>query len=32
MKEFYSPIKTSSLRKKIDTFAQFPTEMIGEAL
>jgi hypothetical protein len=32
MKEFYSPTKTLSLRNKIDTFAQFPTEMIVEAL
>jgi exoribonuclease R len=32
MKEFYSPTKTTSLRNKIDTFAQFPTEKIVEAL
>jgi hypothetical protein len=32
MKEFYSPTKTQSLRNKIDTFAQFPTETIAEAL
>ena len=32
MKEFYSPTKTPSLRNKIDTFAQFPMEMIAEAL
>jgi hypothetical protein len=32
MKEFYSPTKTESLHNKIDTFAQFPTEMIAKAL
>jgi hypothetical protein len=32
MKEFYSPTKTLSLCKKIDKFAQFPTETIVEAL
>jgi hypothetical protein len=32
MKEFYSPTKTQSLRKKIDIFAQFSTETIVEAL
>jgi hypothetical protein len=32
MKEFYSPTKTQSFRNKIDTFAQFPMEMIAEAL
>jgi hypothetical protein len=32
MKEFYSPTKTQSLRNKIDTFVQLPTEMIKEAL
>jgi hypothetical protein len=32
MKEFYSPIKTQSLRNKIDTFVQLPMEMIAEAL
>jgi hypothetical protein len=32
MKEFYSPIKTQNLRNKIDTFVQFPMEMIVEAL
>jgi hypothetical protein len=32
MKEFYSPTKTPSLRNKIDTFVQFPMEMIVEAL
>jgi hypothetical protein len=32
MKEFYSPTKTQSLRNKIDTFVQFPTEMIAKAL
>jgi hypothetical protein len=32
MKEFYSSTKTLSLRNKIDTFAQSPTEMIVEAL
>jgi DNA-binding NtrC family response regulator len=31
MKEFYSPTKTSSLRNKIDTFAQFPIETTLEA-
>jgi hypothetical protein len=32
MKEFYSLTKTPSLRNMIDTFAQFPMEMIAEAL
>jgi hypothetical protein len=32
MKEFNSPTKTQSLCNKIDTFVQFPTEMIEEAL
>jgi hypothetical protein len=32
MKEFYSLTKTPRLRNKIDTFAQFPTETIAEAL
>jgi hypothetical protein len=32
MKEFYSPIKTPSLRNKIDTFVQLPMETIAEAL
>jgi hypothetical protein len=32
MKEFYLSTKTSSLRNKIDTFAQFPMETIAEAL
>jgi hypothetical protein len=32
MKEFYSPTKTQSLRNMIDTFSQFPAEMIAEAL
>jgi hypothetical protein len=32
MKEFYSPTKTRSLCNKIDTFVQFPTETIEEAL
>jgi hypothetical protein len=32
MKEFYSPIKTQSLRNKIDTFVQLPMETIAEAL
>jgi hypothetical protein len=32
MKEFYSLTKTQSLHNKIDTFAQFPTETIAEAL
>jgi 3-dehydroquinate dehydratase len=32
MKEFYSSTKTKSLRNKIDTFAQFLTETIVEAL
>jgi hypothetical protein len=31
MKEYYSPGKTQSLRNKIATFAQFPTETISEA-
>jgi hypothetical protein len=31
MKEYYSPDKTQSLRNKIATFAQFPTETISEA-
>jgi hypothetical protein len=31
MKEYYSSAKTQSLRNKIDTFVQFPTEMIEEA-
>jgi hypothetical protein len=31
MKEYYSPGKTQSLRKKIATFAQYPTETIPEA-
>jgi hypothetical protein len=29
MKEYYSPGKTQSLRNKIATFAQYPTETIG---
>jgi hypothetical protein len=32
MEEFYSPTKTQSLRKKIDTFVQLPMETIAEAL
>jgi hypothetical protein len=32
MKEFYSLTKTQSLRNKIDSFVQFPMEMIVEAL
>jgi hypothetical protein len=32
MKEYHSSAKTRSLRNKIDTFVQFPTEMIAEAL
>jgi hypothetical protein len=32
MKESYSPTKTQSLCNKIDTFVQFPTETIEEAL
>jgi hypothetical protein len=32
MKEFYSSTKNQSLRNKIDTFTQFPTETIAEAL
>jgi hypothetical protein len=31
MKEYYSPGKTQSLRDKIATFAQYPTETISEA-
>jgi hypothetical protein len=31
MKEYYSPGKTQSLRNKITTFAQYPTETISEA-
>jgi hypothetical protein len=31
MKQYYSPGKTQSLRNKIATFAQFPTETISEA-
>jgi hypothetical protein len=31
MKEYYSPGKTQSLRNKIATFAQYPTETILEA-
>jgi hypothetical protein len=31
MKEYYSPVKTQSLRNKIATFAQYPTETISEA-
>jgi hypothetical protein len=31
-KEFYSPTKTPSLRKKIDMFVQLPMEMTAEAL
>jgi hypothetical protein len=31
MKEYYSPGKTQSLRSKITTFAQYPTETISEA-
>jgi hypothetical protein len=31
MKEYYSPGKTQSLRIKIATFAQYPTETISEA-
>jgi hypothetical protein len=31
MKEVYSPTKTQSLRNKVDTFVQFPMEMIEEA-
>jgi hypothetical protein len=31
MKEYYSPSKTQSLRNKIATFAQYPTETISEA-
>jgi hypothetical protein len=32
MKEYYSPGKTQSLRNKIATFAQYPTETISKAL
>jgi hypothetical protein len=32
MNEYYSPGKTQSLRNKIATFAQYPTETISEAL
>jgi ribosomal protein L32 len=31
MKEYYSPGETQSLRNKIATFAQYPTETISEA-
>jgi hypothetical protein len=31
MKEYYSPGKTQSLRNKIATFAQYPTDTISEA-
>jgi hypothetical protein len=31
MKEYYSSGKTQSLRNKIATFAQYPTETISEA-
>jgi hypothetical protein len=31
MKEYYSPDITQSLRNKIDTFAQYPTETISKA-
>jgi hypothetical protein len=31
MKEYYSPGKTQSLRNKVATFAQYPTETISEA-
>jgi hypothetical protein len=31
MKEYYSPGKTQSLRNKIATFVQYPTETISEA-
>jgi hypothetical protein len=31
MKEYYSPGKTQSLRNKIATFSQYPTETISEA-
>jgi hypothetical protein len=31
MKDYYSPGKTQSLRNKIATFAQYPTETISEA-
>jgi hypothetical protein len=31
MKEYYSPCKTQSLRNKISTFVQYPTETISEA-
>jgi hypothetical protein len=31
MKEYYSPGKTQSLHNKIDTFAQYSTEIISEA-
>jgi hypothetical protein len=31
MKEYYSPGKTQSLRNKIATFAQYPTEAISKA-
>jgi hypothetical protein len=31
MKEYYSPGKTQSLRNKIATFSQYPTEIISEA-
>jgi hypothetical protein len=31
MKEYYSPGKTQSLRNKIVTFVQYPTETISEA-
>jgi hypothetical protein len=31
IKEYYSPCKTQSLRNKIATFAQYPTETISEA-
>jgi hypothetical protein len=32
VKDFFLPTKTLSLRNKIDTFSQFPTEIIAEAL
>jgi hypothetical protein len=31
MKKYYSPGKTQSLRNKIATFAQYPTETVSEA-
>jgi hypothetical protein len=31
MKEYYSPGKTQSLRNKIATFSQYPTETVSEA-